>query len=221
MKLRHHGWRVIVGMVLAGLIGVGLLPAPAHAAEGPNLALGKSARAGGSHGNYPAGNVTDGSQASYWEGPAGALPQWVQVDLGANAEISRVALKLPSTWEARNQTLSVSGSTDGSSFAPLSASGARAFDPAGANTVSIPVTATTVRYVRVQVSANSGWNAAQLSELEVYGEDDGPGEPPVTGSNLARNKPIEASSFTQTYVASNANDDSPATYWESTAIPRR
>ena len=219
MKLRHQGWRVIVGMVLAGLIAVGLLPAPAYAAEGPNLALGKSARAGGSHGNYPAGNVTDGSQASYWEGPAGALPQWVQVDLGANAEITRVALKLPSTWEARNQTLSVSGSTDGSSFAPLSASGARAFDPAGANTVSIPVAATTVRYVRVQVSANSGWNAAQLSELEVYGEDDGPGEPPVNGSNLARNKPIEASSFTQTYVASNANDDSPATYWESSGFP--
>ncbi|MEU8677899.1 CARDB domain-containing protein [Streptomyces sp. NPDC048560] len=221
--MRHQRWRMAAGSVLAGAIAFGLLPTPAHAAgaaEGPNLALGKTARAGGSHGGYPAGNVTDGSQASYWEGPTGTLPEWVQVDLGAEADVNRVALKLPSAWEARSQTLSVLGSDDGTSFTPLSGAGARAFDPSNANTVSIPVTATGVRFVRVQVSTNSGWNAAQLSELEVFGEDPGPVDPPpVNGSNLARNKPIEASSSTQTYHAPNANDDSTATYWESAGFP--
>jgi hypothetical protein len=212
---------VIVGSVLAGVIGVGILPAPAHAAEGANLALGKPARAGGTNGSYVAGNVTDGSQASYWEGPGGAFPQWVQVDLGASTEVDRVALKLPASWGSRVQTLSVLGSTDGSSFAALAASGARTFAPADANTVSIPVTGTTARFVRVQVAANSEWNAAQLSELEVFGEadDGGPVDPTPTGTNLARNKPIEASSHTQSYVAANANDDSVATYWESSTLP--
>ncbi|MER5967896.1 CARDB domain-containing protein, partial [Streptomyces sp. NPDC002057] len=221
MRSRYQGRRVIVGSVMAGLIGVGMLPAPAHAAEGPNLALGKPASAGGANGSYVAGNVTDGSQASYWEGPNGALPQWVQVDLGASTEVDRVALKLPASWGARVQTLSVLGSTDGSSFATLSGSGARTFDPANANTVSIPVTATTARFIRVQVAANTGWNAAQLSELEIFGEDGGGGpvEPEPTGTNLARNKPIEASSVTQSYVAANANDDNAATYWESAGFP--
>ncbi|MEV4950125.1 CARDB domain-containing protein [Streptomyces sp. NPDC053755] len=227
MRGTHHGRRLLAGAVTAGLLGVGLLPVTAHAApqaafaaEGPNLALGKSATAGGAHGAYPAGNVTDGSQQTYWEGPTGSFPQWVQVDLGGSVRADRVALKLPTGWEARGQTLAVQGSTDGSAFSTLSAAGARTFDPAGANTVSLGFTAATVRFVRVQVSANTGWNAAQLSELEVYGEDDGgPVDPPVNGSNLARNKPIEATSTTQTYAATNANDDSVTSYWESAGFP--
>ncbi|MFD3326795.1 CARDB domain-containing protein [Streptomyces sp. NPDC058701] len=220
MRSRHQGRRLIVGSLAAGLLGVGLLPVPAHAAEGLNLALGKPASAGGTNGGYVAGNVTDGSQASYWEGPTGAFPQWVQVDLGGSTEVDRVALKLPASWGSRVQTLSVLGSTDGSSFTPLSGSGARTFDPATANTLSIPVTATTARFVRVQVAANTGWNAAQLSELEVFGEEDGgPVEPDPSGTNLARNKPIVASSVTQSYVAANANDDNVSTYWESAGFP--
>ncbi|MGW8890070.1 CARDB domain-containing protein [Streptomyces sp. NPDC055749] len=220
MRGKHHGWRLIAGAVTAGLIAVGLLPVTAHAAEGPNLALGKSATAGSAHGAYPAGNVTDGSQQSYWEGTAGSFPQWVQVDLGGSVSADRVALKLPTGWEKRSQTLTVQGSTNGTAFNTLAASSARAFDPAGANTVSIAFTEATVRFVRVQISANTGWNAAQLSELEVYGEDDGgPVDPPVNGSNLARNKPIEATSATQNFVAANANDDNVATYWESAGYP--
>ena len=39
------------------------------------------------------------------------------------------------------------------------------------------------------------------------------------GSNLALNKPITASGFVHTYVATNANDDSVTTYWEGNANP--
>ncbi|MCY0944943.1 CARDB domain-containing protein [Streptomyces antarcticus] len=220
MRSGQLGRRLIVGSMAAGLIGASLLPTPAHAVEGPNKAQGKPASAGGTNASYVANNVTDGSQASYWEGPNGVLPQWVQVDLGASTGVDRVALKLPASWGSRVQTLSVLGSTDGTSFATLSGSGARTFDPARANTVSIPVTATTARFVRVQVASNTGWNAAQLSELEIFGEaGGGPPDPEPSGTNLARNKPIEASSVTQSYVAANANDDSDATYWESAGFP--
>ncbi|MFE0730138.1 CARDB domain-containing protein [Streptomyces antibioticus] len=229
MRWRPPGRRPVTGAVVAGLLTAGLLtPAfasPTHAAVAAadvNLALGRPATAGGAHAEYPARNITDGVQGTYWEGPAGAFPQWAQVDLGAAREVDRVVLKLPTGWGSRNETLSVQGSTDGSGFSTLAASAVRVFDPAQANTVSVALAAPAdVRYVRVDVSGNTGWNAAQLSELEVYGEDGGtdPGDPPPAGTNLARNKPVEATSSVHTYVAANATDDSTATYWEAAGHP--
>ncbi|MFG3028534.1 CARDB domain-containing protein [Streptomyces sp. NPDC048253] len=229
MSWRPPGRRPVTGAVVAGLLSTGLLPlafaSPAQAAPAAadvNLALGRPATAGGAHAEYPARNLTDGVQASYWEGPAGSFPQWAQIDLGAAREVDRVVLKLPTGWGSRNETLSLQGSSDGSGFSTLAASAVRVFDPDRANTVSVAVASPAdVRYVRVNVSGNTGWNAAQLSELEVYGEDGGtdPGDPPPTGTNLARNKPVEATSTAQTYVAANATDDSVSTYWEAAGHP--
>ncbi|MEV0127670.1 hypothetical protein AB0H83_04300 [Dactylosporangium sp. NPDC050688] len=42
------------------------------------------------------------------------------------------------------------------------------FDPASGNTATLSFPAVTVRYLRVTVTANSGWPAGQLSELEAY-----------------------------------------------------
>ncbi|MEX0172751.1 CARDB domain-containing protein [Streptomyces sp. LMG1-1-1.1] len=221
MRGTHLSRRLTAGALTAGLLAIGLLPAPAHAAVAaePNLALGRAVTAGGAHGAYPARNVTDGSQQSYWEGPAGSFPQWVQIDLGAAVDVDRVALKLPTGWGARSEAVGVLGSTDGSTFTTLSAPRARAFDPAAANALDIDLTAATTRYVRIQVDSNTGWNAAQLSEVEVYGEAGGPVDPPVEGTDLARGKPIEATSTTQNYAATHANDDNLGTYWESAGFP--
>ncbi|MER7575912.1 CARDB domain-containing protein [Streptomyces sp. NPDC126514] len=221
MRGTPMGRRWGAGLLTAGLLTVGLLPALAHAADvGPNLALGRAATAGGAHGGYPATNVTDGSQQSYWEGPTGSFPQWVQVDLGSQVPLERVALKLPTGWEGRSQSLAILGSSDGGSFTTLAGAQARAFAPSEANTVNIDLPSATARFVRVQVASNSGWNAAQLSELEIYGEGgEDPGEPPLEGTDLARNKPIEATSTTQNYVATNANDGNVGTYWESAGFP--
>ncbi|WP_419993144.1 CARDB domain-containing protein [Streptomyces boninensis] len=206
----------LVGTLLAGLAATGLTPGVAQAAAaGPNLALGKPADAAGAHPGYPAANVTDGSQASYWEGPAGEFPRWVQVDLGSAATVDEVVLKLPTTWEARTQTLSIQGSTDGDAFSTLAASAAHEFRPDRAGSVAVGFTAAKVRYVRVNITKNTGWNAAQLSELEVHGTGGDPEDPPLEGTNLARGKPIEASSHTQNYMAAGANDDDVKTYWEA------
>ncbi|GHG10239.1 CARDB domain-containing protein [Streptomyces filamentosus] len=220
MKPLRHGLRLTIGLLIAALVALGLLPASAHAAPeaAPDLALGRPATASGAHGAYPAGNLTDGSQASYWEGPAGAFPQWAQVDLGAAVRVDRVVLKLPTGWQARDETLAVLGSTDGSAFTTLAGSQARRFDPAAANALTLDLNGAQVRHVRVQITANTGWNAAQLSAVEVYGEP-GTTEPPVGGTDLARGKAIEATSVTQNYQAANANDGSTATYWESAGFP--
>ncbi|MFC8096708.1 CARDB domain-containing protein [Streptomyces sp. NPDC057301] len=218
MRWTHSVRRSVVGSLIAGLATAGLLPASAAEAVVPNLALGKTATASGSHSGYPAGNVTDGSQQTYWESPSNAFPQWVQVDLGGSAAIDQVVLKLPTSWEARTQTLRVLGSSDGSSFSTLSGSAGRQFDPSRSSSVTVDFDSTDVRYVRVQVTANTGWPAAQVSELEIYGEEGEP-PPPVNGTNLAVNKPIEASSSTQNYLAANANDNNVSTYWESSGSP--
>ncbi|QXE35410.1 discoidin domain-containing protein [Streptomyces sp. GMY02] len=224
MKRKQLRWRLIIGAVLAGLIAVGLLPVSASAAAGPNLALGKTATASGSEGNHPAANVTDGSQPSYWEGPANSFPQWIRVDLGSSAEVDQVVLKLPASWEARTQALSVQGSTDGVNFSTLSASQGRSFAPASGNTVTVDFPVSSVRYVRVNITGNTTWPAAQVSEFEIYGPDNGGGEggeggEDPQGTNLAVGKPIEASSSVFTFVARNANDGNVGTYWESAGHP--
>ncbi|MGW6709840.1 CARDB domain-containing protein [Streptomyces sp. NPDC054956] len=202
----------------------GLLPVTfAAAAGGPNLALGKAVTASGSLGGYGASGVTDGNQGSYWEGPSGSFPQWVQVDLGGSVAVDQVVLKLPASWEARTETLTVQGSTDGNTFTTLSGSAGRVFSPSQSNAVTVGFPAATVRFVRVSVTSNTGWQAAQISELEVYsadgsggpGDPGDPGTPPPAGVNLAKGKPIEASSTTQSFVAANANDDSVTSYWEA------
>jgi hypothetical protein len=226
MKRKQLRRRLVSSLFAAGLVAVAALaPTPALAAGGPNLAAGRTASASGANGPYGAGNVTDSNAQSYWESPTNAFPQWVQVDLGSSVAVDQVVLRLPpaTAWGARTQTLSLQGSTTGSSFSVLSGSAGRVFDPASANTVTINFTAATVRYVRVTITGNTGWPAAQLSELEVYGVAGGgdPGNPgtPPTGTNLAVGKPIEASSSVFTFVAGNANDSSPTSYWESNGYP--
>ncbi|MGW4941496.1 CARDB domain-containing protein [Actinoplanes sp. NPDC004185] len=227
MKPRQLRRRLVSSLFAAGLVAAAaLVPTPALAAGGPNLAAGKSASASGANGPYGAANVVDGNAQTYWESPSNAFPQWVQIDLGSAVAIDQAVLKLPpaTAWNARTQTLSLQGSTTGSSFSVLSGSAGRVFDPASGNTVTINITAATVRYVRVVITGNTGWPAAQLSELEVYGvagtdPDPDPDPDPPAGTNLASGKPIEASSSIFDFVAGNANDSSPTSYWESNGFP--
>jgi hypothetical protein len=133
-----------------------------------NLAAGKGTSESSHTDVYPSSNITDGNQSTYWESANNAFPQWVQVDLGAAQGVSRVVLQLPASWGARTQTLTLSGSTDGSTFSTIKASAAYTFDPATDNTVTITFAATTQRYFRVNITANTGWPAGQVSEFQVW-----------------------------------------------------
>jgi len=179
-----------------------------------NLAAGQPASASSVNGPYVAANITDADPATYWESANGSFPQWAQVDLGQSYSINKVTLKLPpsAAWGARTQTLSLLGSTDGSNFTTIAGSAGYTFDPnANNNTVTITFSPTTARYVRVNITANTGWPAGQLSDFEVFPAVGG-GSP----ANLAQNQPVTASGFTQTYVPANAVDGNTSTYWEST-----
>ncbi|MEV8376912.1 discoidin domain-containing protein [Kribbella sp. NPDC056861] len=318
MRTTRGKWRLLAATVVGSLLlsaGPMIAAAGAHSRgatasaavlAGPNLAAGKSASSSSVSQNYVASNVTDGNQGTYWESANNAFPQWVQVDLGSSVSTNQVVLKLPTDgWGARNQTLAVQGSSDGQNFNDLSASASRAFNPPS-NTVTIDYGAATVRYLRIRITANTGWPAGQVSELEVYGPATGDTQAPTApgslaftepaagqirltwnastdnvgvtgydvyangalrtslggsvltytdnqpasasvsyfvrakdaagnqsansntvtrggssgpGSNLALGKPISASGFVHTFVATNANDDNVQTYWEGNANP--
>ncbi|GAA4815187.1 discoidin domain-containing protein [Streptomyces ziwulingensis] len=148
-------------------------PAPGQGNPGPdpnrNLAKGRPATATGQQDVHSAGRAVDGDPNSYWESANNAFPQSLTVDLGSAQAVRRLVLKLPPSpaWGARTQTLSVQGSTDGSAYATLAASKEYRFDPAAGNTVTVALNAH-IRHLRLHVTGNTGWPAAQFSEVEAY-----------------------------------------------------
>ncbi|TCC57395.1 APHP domain-containing protein [Kribbella pittospori] len=205
--------RLLLALVL---IAAGLLPLSATAAVTADLS--KTLSASSSLGEYPSTNAGDGNQNTYWESANSAFPQWIQADLGATTDVNQVTLKLPASWGARSQTITVQAGTNAASLSAVAGSTAYSFAPNANNTVTINFAATAARYVRLTVTANSGWPAAQLSEFALAGPGGGPVEPP-TGTDLAAGKPIEASSSAFNFVATNANDNNLGTYWESNGFP--
>lgn len=139
------------------------------AAAGPNLAIGKDVTASGYNDVYVASNVKDQNQGTYWESSNNAFPQWIQVNLGNAEDVDQVVLKVPAVWETRTQTLSIQGSMNGTDFSTIVDSAAYTFNPTTGNAVTITFPSTNTQYVRIHFTANTGWSAAQLSELEIYG----------------------------------------------------
>ncbi|NBH09601.1 discoidin domain-containing protein [Amycolatopsis sp. SID8362] len=139
--------------------GTTTTPPPTTTTPTGNLALRKSVSASGSQGGFPPANAVDGNANSYWESTNNAFPQSLTVDFGATVSVSRLVLKLPSSWGARTQTISVDG---------VKAAATYAFDPASANTATVSFPATSARTLRLTFTGNTGWPAGQLSELEAY-----------------------------------------------------
>lgn len=139
-------------------------------AETGNLAQGRNVTESGHADVYSASRAVDGDANSYWESTNNAFPQTITVDLGAAKAIKRLVLKLPpaAAWATRTQTLSVSGSTDNNSFNSLKGSAGYTFNPSSGNKATVTLPGTSARYLRLTFTGNTGWPAAQLSELEAY-----------------------------------------------------
>jgi hypothetical protein len=134
-----------------------------------NLALNQPVTASGYTQSYVPANAVDGNTSTYWESTDNAFPQWFQVDLGSAVSISRIVMDLPpsSSWGTRTQTITIQGSTDGTNYTTLVASAGYTFT-SPQNTVTVTFPAAAVRYLKLTFTANTGWPAGQLSELQVY-----------------------------------------------------
>jgi hypothetical protein len=135
-----------------------------------NLALNQPVTASGYTQGYVPANAVDGNTSTYWESTDNAFPQWIQVDLGSATSVSRIVMDLPpsTAWGTRTQTVTVQGSTDGTNYTTLAASAGYTFNPATGNTATITFPATTDRYIKLTFTANTGWPAGQLSELQIF-----------------------------------------------------
>ncbi|WP_027088076.1 discoidin domain-containing protein [Cohnella panacarvi] len=115
--------------------------------------------------------TTDGDPFTYWESTANKFPQSLTVDLGSEMQVGKVMLALPpqDAWEARDQEIEVLGSADGRAFASLLPAKPYTFDPKRDNKIELPLeSAVKQRFIRVTMTSNTAWPAAQISEIEVY-----------------------------------------------------
>ncbi|GAB3650118.1 hypothetical protein GCM10028833_18910 [Glycomyces tarimensis] len=182
--------------------------------NGANLAPGRPIEASSQEFDFAAENANDGDLTTYWEGASGALPSTLTVELGADAAIEQIVVKLnpDPAWGPRTQTLSVLGRDQGGGeFSTIKSQADYAFAPDGGNTVTIPVSAT-VAEVRLQFSGNTGAPNGQVAELEVYGTPAPNPDLVVTDLSWSPAEPDQTDELTLTATVENSGDlASPAT----------
>ncbi|HEY5393931.1 MAG TPA: choice-of-anchor D domain-containing protein, partial [Trebonia sp.] len=149
-----------------------------------NLALGATMTASSTDSGFPASNANDGNTSTYWESQDGAgYPQTLTASLGSAQSLGSVTLDLPpsTAWSTRTETLSVLGSTNDSTWTTLVGSAGYTFNPSTGNTVTIPLpSGTSDRYVELDFTGNTGWDAAQVSEFEIFPGSGGGGSGTAT-----------------------------------------
>ena len=152
-------WRLSLVMT-AVLTSAFLIAAPAaHAAE-TLLSQGRPATASSTeNAAFPASAAVDGNTGTRWSS-AFSDPQWLQVDLGAPAQITRVAL----TWEtAAARAFQIQVSNDASTWTSIYST----TTSTGGNQ-SLTVTGTG-RYVRMYGTQRTTQYGYSLWEFQVYG----------------------------------------------------
>src|SRR4030042_3270214 len=138
--------------------------------DGENLALHKIVSSNGNTQVYYDRNSVDDNVNTYWEGASNAYPNTLTVDLGEifNIKIIRIRLNPKPIWSPRFQTFLVSGSSDGEEYSTIVNPADYTFDPSTTNTVTIDFDTVSVRYIKLEFTANSGAPGGQIAELEVY-----------------------------------------------------
>ncbi|AWZ09390.1 MULTISPECIES: discoidin domain-containing protein [unclassified Streptomyces] len=154
--------RLTVATLAAALVAALLvfLPSTAATAAPTLLSQGKPATASSVEGaGTPASAAVDGNNGTRWSSQF-SDPQWIQVDLGAPAQLSQVVLR----WEtAAAKAYRVELSTDGTNW---STAYSTANATGGVQTHDITGTA---RYVRVYGTQRTTGYGYSLWEFQVYG----------------------------------------------------
>ncbi|MFD6972482.1 discoidin domain-containing protein [Streptomyces sp. NPDC059949] len=161
-----HPPRSLAATLAAALVAalLVLLPGSTTAQAAPALlSQGKPATASSIEGaGTPASAAVDGDNGTRWSSQF-ADPQWIQVDLGAPAQLSQVVLR----WEtAHAKAYRIELSTDGSAWTTAYSTAA---GPGGVQTLDVTGTA---RYVRVYGTQRATAWGYSLWEFQVYGTTD-------------------------------------------------
>jgi chitodextrinase len=185
-------------VVTAALFAQPILAPSASVAADTLLSQGKPATASSVEGSgLEAGKAVDGNSATRWASAEGHDPEWIRVDLGATASITRVKLN----WEAAyGKSYKIQTSPDGSAWTD-------AFSTTTGNGAIDDLTLSgSGRYVRVYGTARGTAYGYSLWDLEVYGTTGGgTGDttPPSTPGSLA----VTATTSNSVSLAWNASTD--------------
>ncbi|MEG8275368.1 discoidin domain-containing protein [Streptomyces sp. AHA2] len=200
--------RRALGVALISTAALVTLPAqlPAAAAEVP-LSQGRPVTSSSTeNAGTPAANAVDGDRGTRWSSAAGD-DQWLQVDLGATASVTRVVLD----WEAAyGKEYKIQLSRDGAGWSDAeTVTGG----DGGIDTVDVSGQA---RYVRMQgLERATSWGYS-LFEFQVFGTRGDAPSGACDTADAARGKPSSASSVENTGTpASAAFDGDAGTRWSS------
>ncbi|MFI8278898.1 discoidin domain-containing protein [Streptomyces sp. NPDC085929] len=164
-RLSDHPPRLTVAALAAALVAALLVLLPGGTAQAAPVLLSQGRPATASsqeNGGTPASAAVDGDNATRWSSQF-ADPQWIQVDLGAPAQVSQVVLH----WETAYATAyRIELSDDGTHWSTASSTstatgGVRTHDITG-----------TARYVRVYGTQRATQWGYSLYEFQVYGTTD-------------------------------------------------
>ncbi|GAB1331379.1 discoidin domain-containing protein [Streptomyces sennicomposti] len=204
-----------LGVALAALAALITLPvhAPSAAAAETPLSQGRAATSSSNeNGGTPAAFAVDGDTGTRWSSAA-TDSQWLQVDLGASATVTKVVLN----WEtAYGKDYKVQISSDGSNWTDLkSVTGG----DGGIDTLDVSGQGRYVRMYGVHRATQYGYS---LWEFQVFGTAGGSNGGGSTGScdsaNAAKGRPASASSTENAGTpASAAFDGDTGTRWSSAA----
>jgi hypothetical protein len=136
--------------------------------EGENRAVEKQVKFSDFTDVYNGRQAVDGRDRTYWEG--GSFPSWLYVDMEEIFTVSKAVIQLPPSraWGVRTQKISISVGDDGENWTLVSPEQDYEFDNAVGNAVLIEFDAVPARYVRVDITANSGAIGGQISELSIF-----------------------------------------------------
>ncbi|SDG47990.1 Glycosyl hydrolases family 2, TIM barrel domain [Lentzea fradiae] len=163
-----------IGTVLAVLVGLAAAPGTVSAAPSL-LSQGKPVAASSvENDGTPASAAVDGDPGTRWSS-AWSDPQWLRVDLGSTATLTRVELD----WETAFATsFDVQVSGDGTAWRTIRSvtggtGGRQGFDVSG-----------TGRYVRVHATQRANGYGVSLWEFRVFGEQGGTNPQPGSGVHV-------------------------------------
>ncbi|MFJ4716558.1 discoidin domain-containing protein [Streptomyces sp. NPDC088785] len=201
-----------LGIALATAAALLTLPAQASSAAAADtpLSQGRTVTASSTeNGGTPAAYAVDGDTATRWSSAASDA-QWLQVDLGASATLTKVVLN----WEAAYaKDYKIQVSDNGTTWSDLkSVTGS----DGGTDTLDVSGQGRYVRMTGVSRATPYGYS---LWEFQVFGSS---GTTPPAGdcatANAAKGRPATASSTENGGTpASNAFDGDTATRWSSAA----
>ncbi|WP_108955942.1 discoidin domain-containing protein [Streptomyces fragilis] len=192
--LRRFGLLLAVASSLLAFVA---LPAPAAQAADVLLSQGKTATASSTEGVFSARSAVDGDAGTRWSS-AFSDPQWIQIDLGTTARISRVALN----WEtAYGKAFRIEVSNDAARWTVVHET---ATGTGGAQSLTVAGTGRYVRMYGIQRGTAYGYS---LWEFQVFGAF-GSGDPGGDADKLLSYGRTGAASSSQT--DSNCWECSPA-----------